>query len=69
MATTLEKMAAEALALPPEDPAELADILVLSLDTAELTDLDIEWVAEAKRRRDEVRTGSIKTIPGKARIP
>jgi hypothetical protein len=39
-------------------------MLVESLDAADLTQLDQVWVAEAKRRRDEVRTGHTETVSG-----
>jgi Putative addiction module component len=64
MAMTVEQIAEEALALPSESRALLADKLVESLDTAALSHIDNTWLAEAKRRRDEVRSGGIKTIPG-----
>ena len=47
-----------------EQRALLADRLVESLDVAEINRLDRLWGTEAKRRRDEVRKGSVKTIPG-----
>lgn len=61
---TVEQIAEEALALPSESRALLADKLVESLDTAALSRIDEAWLAEAKRRRDEVRSGKVKTIPG-----
>ena len=64
MAMTIEQLAAEALALPSEERALLADRLVESLDTAEASRLDRLWASEAKRRRDEVRQGLVQTIPG-----
>lgn len=64
MSMTIEQLAEEALALPSESRALLADRIVESLDVGELSDLDQLWGAEAKRRRDEVREGSVKTIPG-----
>ncbi len=64
MAMTVEQIAQEALALPSESRALLADKLVESLDTAALSSIDATWLAEAKRRRDEVRSGRAKTIPG-----
>ena len=63
MPMTLEQIAQEALALSNESRALLADKLVESLDTAELGQIDRLWAAEAKRRRDEVRQGSVKTVP------
>ena len=50
--------------LPTEARARLADMLVESLDTADLTQLDQLWIAKAKRRRDEVRAGDTETISG-----
>jgi len=50
--------------LPGESRARLADLLVESLESGDLTDIDRLWLSEAKRRRDEVRAGTIKTIPG-----
>lgn len=64
MPMTLEELAQEALTLPKESRALLADRLVESLDTADLGELDRLWIAEAKRRRDEVRQGRVKTFPG-----
>jgi putative addiction module component (TIGR02574 family) len=64
MATTIEKLAEQAMALPTESRARLAEMLVESLDAADLTQLDKLWVAEAKRRRDEVRAGETETVPG-----
>ena len=61
---TIEQIAAEALTLPSEQRALLADRLVESLDAAEVSRIDRLWATEAKRRRDEVRDGSVKTIPG-----
>jgi putative addiction module component (TIGR02574 family) len=64
MATSVERLAEQALKLPSESRARLADLLVESLDADELGRIDQLWTAEAKRRRDEVRTGRIKTVPG-----
>ena len=35
-----------------------------SLDADELGRIDQLWVSEATRRRDEVRAGRVKAIPG-----
>jgi hypothetical protein len=64
MATTLEQLAKQAMDLPTESRARLADLLVESLDANELGQIDKVWVAEAKHRRDEVRSGHVETIPG-----
>ena len=64
MPMTLDQLAQEALALPNESRALLADKLVESLDTEELGQIDRLWATEAKRRRDDVRQGRVQTIPG-----
>ena len=64
MSMTVEQIAAEALTLPSEERALLADRLVESLDATENNRIDRLWATEAKRRRDEVRNGSVQTIPG-----
>jgi hypothetical protein len=64
MATNWEQLAEQAMALPSELRARLADRLVESLDVAELGAIDNLWVAEAIRRRDQVRSGSVETIDG-----
>ena len=64
MNLTVEQIAEEALALPSEARALLADRLVESLDPAEDGYVHQLWGAEARRRRDDVRTGRVETIPG-----
>ena len=64
MAANFEQVAEQAMTLPPEARARLAALLVASLDTDPLDSGDQLWLAEAKRRRDEVRKESVQTIPG-----
>jgi len=64
MSTTVEQLVEQAMSLPGESRARLADLLVESLDADALTEIDRLWLSEAKRRRDEVRSGRVKTIPG-----
>jgi putative addiction module component (TIGR02574 family) len=64
MSLTVEQIAEEALALPSEARALLADRLVESLDPVEDTNLRHLWTAEAQRRLEDVRSGKVKTIPG-----
>ena len=61
---SIEQIEKEALALPGEARARLADRLVESLEAPEFGGIDKLWAAEAKRRRDEVRQGKVQTIPG-----
>ena len=66
MPMTIEQIANEALALPTEARARLADQLVESLDAASAmaSRLDELWAAEAGRRLAEVRSGRVQTISG-----
>lgn len=64
MILTVEQIAEEALALPSEARALLADRLVESLDPAEDGYIQQLWATEARRRRDDVRAGCVQTIPG-----
>jgi uncharacterized protein YidB (DUF937 family) len=64
MALTVEQLAEQAMTLPSESRARLADLLVESLDVAGLGQIEQLWVSEAKRRRDEIRGGKVETIPG-----
>lgn len=60
----VEQLTEEALSLPSEARALLADRLVESLDPAEDEEVRRLWAVEAKCRRDDVRSGRVKTIPG-----
>ncbi|MDX1252629.1 MAG: addiction module protein [Gammaproteobacteria bacterium] len=64
MSLTIEQITEEALALPSEARALLADRLVESLDPLEDGYIRQLWVAEARTRRDDVRNGLVKTVPG-----
>ncbi len=61
---TVEQIAVEALSLPSEARALLADKLVESLDPAEDGIVRQLGVSEANRRLDDVRSGRVQTIPG-----
>ena len=61
---SIDQIEKEALALPGEARARLADRLVESLEAPEFGRIDWLWGTEAKRRRDEVRQGKVQTIPG-----
>ncbi len=61
MATSVEELATKAMALPIEARALLAERLVESLNEESVSEI---WLIETKKRRDEVRSGQIKPIPG-----
>jgi hypothetical protein len=61
---SIEQLTEEILSLPNESRALLADKLVESLEFDTDSAIQAVWVTEAKRRRDEVRDGSVQPIPG-----
>ena len=52
----------EALRLPPEDRAKLAQKLLLSLDTLSEKELEHAWLIEADRRAREIDRGDVQPI-------
>lgn len=64
MNLSVEQIAEEALSLPSEARALLADRLVESLAPSEDGYVQQLWATEARRRRDDVRSGRVQTIPG-----
>jgi Putative addiction module component len=61
---SIEQLTKEILSLPSVSRALLADKLVESLEFDTDPTIQAAWVTEAKRRRDEVRNGSVTPIPG-----
>ena len=64
MTLTLDQLTQQALQLPAASRAHLAEQLVESLAEADADEIRLAWAAEAVRRRDEIRSGSVKAIPG-----
>ena len=60
MTSKVKTLAKTAVLLPPKDRTYLAEQLLASLEDSELEQY---WISEAKRRRDEVRSGRVKPIP------
>ncbi len=61
---SIEQLTKEILSLPSVSRALLAEKLVESLEFDTDPTIQSAWVTEAKRRRDEVRNGSVTPIPG-----
>jgi hypothetical protein len=64
MEATLQELEAKALGLEEKERAELARILLLSLDPTEPEDPEIErqWAEEAERRYQEILQGVVEPI-------
>jgi hypothetical protein len=61
---SIEQLTEEILALPSASRAILADKLVESLEFDIDSTLQETWLIEAKRRREEIRDGSVQPISG-----
>ncbi len=61
---SVEQIMKEALTLPSAARALLAEKLVESLEFDVDERLQTLWTDEAKKRRDEVRSGTVSPIPG-----
>ena len=64
MSLTIHQLVEEAMQLPAASRALLAERLFESLDFTETDEIQKLWAAEAIRRRDEVRSGNVRPIPG-----
>ena len=60
----IDELEAQALALTDGQRAELAERLVESLASPRTGAAQQAWLALAKRRRDELRSGQVAGIPG-----
>ena len=63
MATTLEEMTTEALALPVEARAFLVEKLLESLDEQEDFSISEAWMKEITKRSREIDEGRVQGIP------
>lgn len=61
---SIEQLTEEVLSLPSASRALLAEKLVESLEFDTDPTIQAAWTTEAKRRRDEVRSGAVQPIPG-----
>lgn len=62
MPATVQDLAAQAIALAPEDRARLADLLLASLPQEDEADFDVAWEQEIQRRVASIETGTAKLI-------
>lgn len=60
----LQKIEDEALHLSKEEPTQLVQRLVLSLESPSQEELRSDWLYEARRRAEELDSGSVQAVPG-----
>ncbi len=61
--TQFEKITSETLSLPTVERAELAEILIQSLDEKEDEDIRTAWLQEIRQRDREIRSGKAVLKP------
>jgi len=59
----VESLLTQALQMPAQDRAAIAERLISSLDTEIDQDVEIAWQQEVQRRVDEVDKGVVACIP------
>ena len=66
MSIELDALTQAAVKLSASERAELAYTLIKSLDADTEDEIEVEraWLAEVRRRADEVDRGEVKPIPG-----
>ena len=60
---TTKKIIEEALSLPVEERALIAESLLRSLNVPN-AGIDAKWTEVARRRLEELRSGKVKPVPG-----
>lgn len=63
MKTTLKQLTHDALELSTHERAELAHILIASIDGDVDEDISSDWDLKLKKRVHEIREGRVKGIP------
>ncbi|MFA6052552.1 MAG: addiction module protein [Methylobacter sp.] len=62
----IETIRHEALSLPPQERAQLAEQLLSSLDTLSEAEIEQLWLQEAVHRAAELDQGLVQRIPAEA---
>jgi putative addiction module component (TIGR02574 family) len=61
--SAFEELTTKAMALPAEYRAELAELLIQSLEEQDAKEIKSAWLAEIQRRDQEIRAGAAVTKP------
>ncbi len=59
----MQQIIEEASSLPVEQRIVVIDCLLRTLN-APSPEIDLQWIAVAKRRLEELRSGAVKAVPG-----
>ncbi len=61
---SIEQLTEEILSLPSASRALLAEKIIESLEFDTDSTIQAAWTTEAKSRRNEIKSGSVQTVPG-----
>ncbi len=64
MSKRFDEVAHDALLLPPDSRAILADRLLESLSSSDQKQRDALWAAEAEARAQQIESGEVDALPG-----
>ncbi|GJL53746.1 MAG: hypothetical protein NPIRA02_08780 [Nitrospirales bacterium] len=64
MGTATDKLLEEAILLPTDERASLAERILQSLNLPTETEINRLWMEEAEQRISEVEAGKVELIPG-----
>jgi hypothetical protein len=64
MSTSFDDIEKQARALPPEEKAALARVLIEDLDTSADKNVERLWIEEAQRRYVAYKKGELEALPG-----
>jgi putative addiction module component (TIGR02574 family) len=62
--TKREALESEAMKLPPEERAQLADVLLASLEDEQRVKIENAWIEECDRRWLAIQRGEMGTVDG-----
>lgn len=68
MSLTRDQLLSEILKLSPDDREQLAEEVLLSISPTEQAEIDVTWLAEARRRDAEFKAGRTTSKPVSAVI-
>jgi putative addiction module component (TIGR02574 family) len=60
-----EELSIKVMSLPVESRANLAEMLIQSLDEQDDASLRDSWLKEIQRRDEEIKSGKVETIPAR----
>jgi hypothetical protein len=61
---SIQEISKSALLLAPAEKIQLTEILLASINDSSMTSFDKSWIQTASQRRNDLKTGKVKSISG-----